>query len=99
MKSQIEQMRILFRIYNNQCNNRPIDYTIYDDGVSWLVMGGIELSYMLYQGEHQPIFMCLRYCEGFGDDVYYFKSFNECEKVWLMREEDLINYINSITIN
>ena len=91
-------MELLFSLYYKQCNNRKIDYTIHEDGKSWIVMGGIEISYMLYQGEYQPIFMCARYSEEFGDDVYYFKSFEECEKVWLMNEEDLTSYINSITI-
>jgi hypothetical protein len=94
-KSKEEQMRILFDVYNKQCNNRRIEYTAQSEEQSWIVMDGIELSWMKYQGEYQPIFMCGRGYE--VDNVYYFKTFAECEKVWLMDAIELDNYIESIT--
>lgn len=97
--SQESQMRILFDIYYEECQNRKIEYTAYENNQSWIVMGGIELSYMLYQGHYQPIFMCARHSEKFGDDVYYFQSYAECEKVWLMNETELVKYTESLTIS
>ena len=98
--SKEEQMRLLFDVYYEQCPKAlRIEYTASEEHQSWIVIGGIELSYMLYQGEYQPIWMCGRYCEGYGDDVYYFKTFAECEKVWFMKEDKLKKYIESITIN
>ena len=91
------QMRKLFQVYYEQCSHMKIEYATHNDKQGWIVMEGIELSWMEYQGEYQPIFMCGRYCEGYGDDVYYFKSFNECEKVWHMGEDELRSYIKSIT--
>lgn len=92
------QMRTLFNVYYQQCSHRRIEYATHNDDQCWIVMDGIELSYMMYQGEYQPIFMCSRYSERFGDDVYYFKSYAECEKVWLMEQSDLTTYIESITL-
>jgi hypothetical protein len=94
--SQETQMRLLFDVYYKECPERKIEYTAQEYNQSWIVMSGIELSYMLYKGEYQPIFMCGRYCEGYGDDVYYFKSYSECEKVWLMNESELKIYIDSL---
>tara|TARA_R110000868_G_C10369151_1_gene718177 strand:+ start:201 stop:524 length:324 start_codon:yes stop_codon:yes gene_type:complete len=95
------QMRLLFGVYNEQCK-RKIEYTASSviDGnvVSWIVMGGIELSYMEYQGVWRPMFMCSRYSEECGDDVYFFKKYKSCEKVWRMNEEKLNKYIKSITL-
>jgi hypothetical protein len=56
-------------------------------------MEGIELSYMEYHGVEQPIFMCARL-----DEVYYFKTFNECERVWYMGEEELLEYAKSLEV-
>lgn len=98
LMSQEEQMRLLFDVYYKECPSRKIEYTAQDNYQSWIVMGGIELSYMLYQGEYQPIFMCGRYCEGYSEDVYYFKSYSECEKVWHMNESELKVYIESLCI-
>lgn len=95
--TQEQQMRTLFYIYHAQCNNRHIDYTYYNDSQSGLVMSGIvmdgiELSYMLYQGNFEPIFVCQRYCESYGDDVYYFRNYADCLKVWQMDETELTRY-------
>jgi hypothetical protein len=56
-------------------------------------MEGIELTYMMYQGEHQPIFMCARL-----DEVYYFKTFSECNKIWHMGEDELLEYAKSLEV-
>jgi hypothetical protein len=56
-------------------------------------MEGIELSYMEYQGVKQPIFMCARL-----DEVYYFKTFNECERVWYMGGDELLEYAKSLEV-
>lgn len=92
------QMTQLFDIYYQQCPSERIFYTAQNERQSWIVMNGIELSYMMYQDSFQPIFMCTRYCEKFGDDVYYFKTFKECQKVFLMDEHELTEYVESITI-
>jgi len=42
--------------------------------------------------------MCSRYSEECGDDVYFFKKYKSCEKVWRMNEEKLNKYIKSITL-
>lgn len=97
MKTKEEQMRILFQVYYRECPTRKIEYTAQEKNQSWIVMEGIELSYMMYQGDYQPIFMCARYSEVYGDDVYYFKSYAECEKVWYMDTFELDKYIKSIT--
>ena len=91
-------MATIFNVYYNECPHRRIQYTDQSDNQCWIVMDGIELSYMMYQGEHQPIFMCNRYSKKFGDDTYYFKSYADCEKVWLMDDTELNEYIESITL-
>ena len=91
-------MMTLFNVYYNECPHRRIQYTAQSDNQCWIVMDGIELSHMMYQGEYQPIFMCNRYSEKFGDDTYYFKSYADCEKVWLMDGTELNEYIESITL-
>lgn len=88
-----QKMITLFNVYNQQCMNRKIDYTAEEKGQSWIIMDGIELSYMEYNGIEQPIFMCSRL-----EDVYYFKTFNECEKVWYMDDNEVLEYKKSITI-
>lgn len=88
-----QKMRTLFKVYYDQCPNRRIEYTAESDTQVWIVMEGIELSYMMYQGEHQPIFMCGRL-----DDVYYFKTYAECERVWHMGEDELKIYNRSLEI-
>lgn len=91
-------MRILFNVYYNECMSRRISYTAQEKNQSWIVMDGIELSYMYYQGEYQPIFMCTRYSDELGDDVYFFKNYKDCEMVWNMNETELNEYVKSITI-
>jgi|688.fasta_scaffold113589_5 hypothetical protein len=91
--SSEQKMRILFEIYYQQCNGRKIEYTAESENQCWIVMDGIELTYMMYQGIEQPIFMCARL-----EDVYYFKTFNECEKIWYMDDNEVINYKKYITI-
>jgi len=92
------KMMTLFNVYYDQCSHRRILYTDQTDNQCWIVMDGVELSYMFYQGEYQPIFMCGRYCDKFGDDTYYFKSYAECERVWNMNETELTAYVKSITL-
>lgn len=86
-----QKMRTLFRVYYDQCPDRRIEYTAESDTQVWIIMEGIELSYMEYQGEHQPIFMCGRL-----DEVYYFKTYAECDKVWNMGEDELLAYNKSL---
>ena len=54
-------------------------------------MHGIELSYMEYQGQIKPIFMCSRL-----EDVYYFNTYKECERVWRMPDEEVLAYKKSL---
>jgi hypothetical protein len=91
-------MTILFDTYYEQCPHRRILYTAQSENQCWIVMDGVELSYMMYQGEYQPIFMCNRYCSEYGDDTYYFKTYAECERVWNMNENELTAYAESITL-
>ena len=93
-----DKMRLLFDVYYRECQNRRIEYTACRENILWIVMDGIELSYMEYEGVYQPIFMCSRYSEVYGHDVYYFKTYAECKKVWDMDEEELTQYIKSITL-
>lgn len=86
-----QKMRTLFRVYYDQCPDRRIEYTAESDTQVWIIMEGIELSYMEYQGEEQPIFMCGRL-----NDVYYFKTYAECDKVWNMGEDELLAYNKSL---
>jgi len=94
------QMRTLFNVYYEQCPHERIRYTaseFRDNHLqSWIVMNGIELCYMMYQGKHQYIFMCNRYCPKLGDETYYFKTYEECSKVLNMAEEELIEYAYSL---
>lgn len=86
-----QKMRTLFRVYYDQCPDRRIEYTAQSDTQVWIVMEGIELTYMEYQGEHQPIFLCGRL-----DDVYYFKTYAECDRVWNMGEDEVLAYKKSL---
>jgi hypothetical protein len=96
-QNKVEQMRILFEVYRKECDHEIIKYTDSEirDGhlQSWIVMDGIELSYMMYQGEYQPIFMCNRYTKKYGDTTYYFKNYEDCAMVWHMNEEDIEKYL------
>jgi hypothetical protein len=89
--TNLQKMRTLFKVYYEQCPGRKIEYTEQTENQCWIVMEGIELTYMMYQGEHQPIFMCARL-----DEVYYFKTFNECYKVWHMGEDEVLAYKKSL---
>lgn len=88
-----QMMRTLFQVYYKQCPDRKIEYTAESENQCWIVMEGIELSYMEHQGVEQPIFMCARL-----DEVYYFKTFNECERVWYMGEDELLEYAKSLEV-
>lgn len=88
-----QKMRTLFNVYYQECPGQRIEYTAEVGNQCWIVMEGIELSYMEYQGVEQPIFMCARL-----DEVYYFKTFNECERVWHMGEEELLEYAKSLEV-
>jgi hypothetical protein len=87
------KMRTLFKVYYQQCMGRKIEYTSESGNQCWIVMDGIELTYMMYQGIEQPIFMCARL-----EDVYYFKTFNECEKVWYMDDNEVLEYKKSLEL-
>lgn len=89
--TNLQKMRTLFKVYYEQCPDRRIEYTEQTENQCWIVMEGIELTYMEYQGEHQPIFLCGRL-----DDVYYFKTYKECEKVWYMGEDEVLAYKKSL---
>lgn len=95
-----KQMYDLFKVYYAQCPNEQIKYTAQEerDGFlqSWIVMDGIELSHMMYQGKEEFIFMTNRYCPKYGDDTYYFKSFDECKKVWNLDAEQLEKYADKL---
>lgn len=98
--SQETQMRKLFEIYYKECEGRPIGYTYHEEDKSWIVMDGIELfinSFNNEKDDYEIGFMCGRYSETFGDDVYHFKSFAKCKKVWEMEQPELDEYIASIT--
>lgn len=86
-----QKMRTLFRVYYDQCPDKRIEYTAESDTQVWIVMEGIELTYMEYQGEHQPIFLCGRL-----DDIYYFKTYAECNRVWHMGEDEVLAYKKSL---
>lgn len=85
------RMRKLFDVYYDQCPHMRIEFTTETEDQAWIVMQGIELTYMNYQGEHQPIFMCGRL-----DDVYYFKTYAECDRVWHMGEDEVLAYKKSL---
>ena len=89
--TNLQKMRTLFKVYYEQCPGRKIEYTEQTEQQCWIVMEGIELTYMMYQGEYQPIFMCARL-----DEVYYFKTFSECYKVWHMGEDEVLAYKKSL---
>jgi len=101
--SQIEMIKI-FEAYYEQCPNERIRYTISsaprEDGFiqSWIVMDEIEMSYMMYQGEPQIIFMCNRYCDKYGDETYFFKTYEDCKRVYNMDEFEITKYADSIQI-
>jgi len=82
-----QKMRTLFKVYYEQCPDRKIEYTAESDTQVWIIMEGIELSFMNYQGEDQPIFMCGRL-----NEVYYFKTYAECDRIWNMGEDELTKY-------
>jgi hypothetical protein len=86
-----QKMRTLFNVYYQQCPDRKIEYTEQTENQCWIVMEGIELSYMEYQGVKQPIFMCARL-----EEVYYFKTFSECDKVWHMGDDEVLAYKKSL---
>jgi len=88
-----KNMRTLFKVYYKQCPHMKIEYTAQEQDQSWIVMEGIELSYMMYQGKCQPIFMCGRL-----DEVYYFKTYAECNRVWNMSEDEVIAYDKSLQV-
>lgn len=88
-----QMMRTLFNVYYRECPDIKIEYTAEKGNQCWIVMEGIELSYMEYQGVEQPVFMCARL-----DEVYYFKTFNECERVWYMGEDELLEYAKSLEV-
>lgn len=88
-----QKMRALFKVYYLECPDRKIEYTAESESQCWIVMDGIELSYMEYQGVQQPIFMCARL-----EEVYYFKTFNECERVWYMYDDKLLEYKKSLEL-
>jgi hypothetical protein len=95
-----DQMSTLLSIRAKECPERPITDASTDEAVNcWLVMEGIELAYINYQGTMQPMFMCGRYSEKFGDSVYFFKTYAECKRVWLMDEAELDEYITSLQNN
>jgi hypothetical protein len=89
--TNLQKMRTLFKVYYEQCPDRRIEYTEQTENQCWIVMEGIELTYMEYQGEHRPIFLCARL-----DEVYYFKTYKECEKVWYMGEDEVLAYKKSL---
>ena len=85
------RMRKLFDVYYDQCPHMRIEFTTETEDQAWIVMQGIELTYMNYQGEHQPIFLCGRL-----DDIYYFKTYSECNRVWHMGEDEVLAYKKSL---
>lgn len=87
------RMRKLFDVYYDQCPHMRIEFTTETEHQAWIVMQGVELSFMNYQGEHQPIFLCARL-----DEVYYFKTFAECNRVWHMGEDELLAYKKSLEV-
>jgi hypothetical protein len=89
--TNLQKMRTLFKVYYEQCPDRRIEYTEQTEKQCWIVMEGIELTYMEYQGEHQPIFLCGRI-----DEVYYFKTYAECNRVWHMGEDEVLAYKKSL---
>lgn len=89
--TNLQKMRTLFKVYYEQCPDRRIEYTEQTENQCWIVMEGIELTYMEYQGEHRPIFLCARL-----DEVYYFKTYSDCNKVWHMGEDEVLAYKKSL---
>lgn len=97
-----EQLEKLAKVRLLQCPTRKVSYvtTEFRDGFmqTWMVMDGIELSYMMYQGKYTPIFMCSRWSDKYGDDTYYFRTYKKCLKIWEANDAELNAYIKSITI-
>lgn len=89
--TNVQQMRKLFKVYYEQCPERKIEYTEQTEKQCWIVMEGIELTYMDYQGVYQPIFLCERL-----DEVYYFKTYSSCDKVSNMGEDEVLAYKKSL---
>lgn len=52
----------------------------------------------MYQGKYAPIFMCARSSDNYGDDVYYFRTYKKCLRIWEASQEELNKYIDSITV-
>ena len=96
-----EQLEKLVKVRLTQCPERKVTYvtTEFRDGImqTWMVMDGIELSYMMYNGKYASIFMCARYSSKYGEDVYYFKTYKKCLKIWEAQDDELNSYIKSIT--
>ena len=97
-----KQLEKLNKVRLAQCPERKVAYvtTEFRDGFmqTWMVMHGIELSYMMYQGKYAPIFMCARSSDNYGDDVYYFRTYKKCLRIWEASQEELNKYIESITV-
>lgn len=97
-----EQLEKLVKVKAAQSPKRKVDYvtTEFRDGQmqTWIVMNGIELSYMIYQGKYASIFMCSRCSDKHGDVTFYFRTYKKCLKVWDANEEELNAYIESITL-
>lgn len=94
------QMEELFNVYYEQCPHERIKYTAselrFGNMQSWIVMDGLELSYMMYQGEYRIVFMRNRYSNEHGNDTYYFSSYDECMKVHSMSDEVFSQYADSL---
>lgn len=95
------QMEELFNVYYEQCPHERIKYTAselkFGNMQSWIVMmDGLELSYMMYQGEYKIVFMRNRYSTEHPDDTYYFSSYDECVKVHDMSDEVFNQYADSL---
>lgn len=94
------QMEELFNVYYEQCPHERIKYTAselrFGNMQSWIVMDGLELSYMMYQGEYRIVFMRNRYSNEHGNDTYYFSSYEECMKVHSMSDEVFNQYADSL---
>jgi len=96
-----DHLNILIKVKALQCPKRKVEYVTSEvrNGLlqTWMVMDGIELSYMMYQDSYQPIFMCNR-CADELDETYYFNTYAECLKIWEASNEELNTYLKSITI-
>ena len=94
--SKYEQMELLFNVYYNECPSERIRYTdsvVRQDGYyqSWIVMKDIELSFMLYQGRYQAVFMFNR-----DNETYYFNNYQRCREVFDMDDDEFSKYIDTI---